>query len=88
MMGKAKEYQLERLYGHTVRYCHDNICEENVVTWLIQADEFGLEELRASALQFLIRNFGAVRSLDGGGSLALLNGTPLMIEVVLAIKVT
>jgi hypothetical protein len=87
VMRKAKEYQLERLYGHTVRYCHDNICEENVVTWLIQADEFGLEELRASALKFLVRNFGAVRSQDGGGSLALLERSPLLMEVMLKIKV-
>jgi hypothetical protein len=88
VMRKAKEYQLERLYGHTIRYCHDNMCVENVVTWLMQADEFGLEELRASALRFLVRNFGAVRSLDGGGSLALLNGSPLFVELMLAIKVT
>ena len=58
------------------------------MTWLMQADEFGLEELRASALRFLVRNFGAVRSLDGGGSLALLNGSPLFVELMLAIKVT
>jgi hypothetical protein len=88
VMRKAKEYQLDRLYSHTVRYCHDNICEENVVNWLIDADEFGLEELRASALEFLALNFGAVRSLDGGGSLALLNGSHLFMEVMLAIKIT
>ena len=58
------------------------------MTWLIHADEYGLEELRTSALEFLIRNFVAVRSLDGGGSLALLNGSHLLMEVMLAIKIT
>jgi hypothetical protein len=88
VMRKAKEYQLERLYNHTVGYCHDNICEENVVNWLMQADAFGLEELRASALEFLIRNFVAVRSMDGGDSLALLEQRPsLLVEVMLAIRV-
>jgi hypothetical protein len=62
VMRKAKEYQLDRLYNQTVRYCHDNICEANVVVWLIEADEFQLEELRASTLTFFSQNLEAVRT--------------------------
>ena len=85
MMSKAKEFQLERLYNHTVRYCQGHICEENVVIWLIQADEFGLEELRASALQFLARNLGAVQANDAD-SLLLEEKPALMMEILFAAK--
>jgi sugar lactone lactonase YvrE len=86
VMRKAKEYSLDRLYNHIVRYCCRHICEDNVVIWLIQADEFGLEELRASALRYLARNFVSVR--NKGGLLSDLQEKPaLIMEVMLAIKV-
>jgi hypothetical protein len=93
VMRKAKEYQLDRLYSHTVGYCHEKISEENVVNWIIQTDEFGLEELRALTFEFLARNFEKVRSLDyclgENGSLALLEQKPsLLMEVMRAIKFT
>lgn len=59
------------------------------MTWLIQADDFGLEELRASALEFLAEKIGEVCSRDdseeGDGSLSLLEEKPsLLMEVMRA----
>lgn len=87
VMRKANEYQLDRLYNHTVRYCNRNISEENVVIWLIQADEFQLADLRDSTLQFLAKNFSKVRAKDGESFRLLKENPDLLLEVMLIIKV-
>ena len=86
VMSKAREYQLERLYINTARYCISHVCVDNVVTWLIQADEFGLEELREATLQFLGRHLAAVRANDADSLLLLKEKPDLMMEVLLAAK--
>jgi len=83
VMAKARELQLERMYNHTIWYCHHNVCVDNAVLWLIQADELKLEHLRESTLYFLVKNFGAVRDAR---MLDLLQEKPaLIMEVMLAI---
>jgi hypothetical protein len=86
VMSKAKEYQLERLYNHTVRWCQDHVCVGNVVPWLIQSDVLALEELRESALQFLAQNIGAVRANDADSLLVLEERPALLMEIVLRAK--
>jgi hypothetical protein len=86
VMSKAKEFQLERLYTHTVRYCHSHICVENVVFWFIQSDAFVLEELRELTLQFLVRNLGVLRASDAGSLLLLEEKPALLTEVMYSIK--
>jgi hypothetical protein len=86
VMSKAKEFQLERLYNHTVRYCHGHICVENVVPWLIQPDALALQEFREAALQFLARNLGAVRANDADSLLLLEEKPALLMGIVLAAK--
>eukprot|EP00613_Pedinella_sp_CCMP2098_P022885 CAMPEP_0171685226 /NCGR_PEP_ID=MMETSP0991-20121206/2137_1 /TAXON_ID=483369 /ORGANISM="non described non described, Strain CCMP2098" /LENGTH=542 /DNA_ID=CAMNT_0012272863 /DNA_START=179 /DNA_END=1807 /DNA_ORIENTATION=- len=92
VMAKAKEMQLERVYSHTVWYCHQNVCVGNAVLWLIEADELKLDHLRELTLRFLVKNFGAVRDAAGdsvsGSRFELLQEKPvLLMEVVLAINV-
>jgi hypothetical protein len=84
VMSKAREYSSSDCHIHTVRYCIDHICVDNVVTWLIQADEFGLEELREAALQFLGRHLAAVCANDADSLLLLKEKPDMMMEVLLA----
>ena len=58
------------------------LCESNSVGWLVSADEYALDELRALCLEFVRRRFRRIRMI-AKDSLALLTQHPgLMLEVM------
>ena len=83
VMRLAHMMQLTRVYNFTMRHCHCNITVHNATQWLVQADHWNMDELRAVALRFLTRNFRQVRR-EAREPLRVLQDHPaLMMEVML-----
>ena len=84
VMRLAHMMQLTRVYNFVTRHCHCNISVHNATQWLVQADQYGMDALRAVALRFLARNFRQVRR-EARETLRVLQDHPaLMMEVMLA----
>jgi len=83
VMRKAKEMTLERVYNYTVRRCTRGISVYNVVGWFVQADEYGLDELRNSTFRFLAHNFRQVKAQARNTLQALSTKPTLLMEVML-----
>ena len=82
-MRKVKEIELDRVYNHTVRRCRRDISVHNVVGWFVKADEYQLEQLRASTFGFLARNFRQVKTQARRTLQELADKPHLMMEVML-----
>ena len=61
-MRKAKEISLERVYNHCMRQVAGKMSVHNAVGWFVEADEHGLEDVRAAAFGFLARNLAKVKT--------------------------
>ena len=61
VMRKAKEISLERVYNHCMRQVAGKMSVHNAVGWFVEADEHGLEDVRAAAFGFLARNLAQVK---------------------------
>jgi len=82
VMRKAREYGLARAYNMCMRYCLRNARSSSSVAWLLQSDEYALDELRSEMLLYVKRHFGAIRD-EAQVSLAALRAKPdLMLEVM------
>ena len=62
VMRKAKEISLERVYNHCMRQVAGKMSVHNAVGWFVEADEHGLEDVRAAAFGFLARNLAQVKT--------------------------
>ena len=62
VMRKARELSLERLYIICTQRVRQTVSLYNVVAWLLKADEYGLEDVRAANLGFLARNISRVKA--------------------------
>ena len=83
VMRKSKEISLERVYNHTVRRCRRDISVHNCVGWFVNADEYGLDDLRTSTFRYLTRNFRKVKA-QAKKTFQILSDKPhLMMEVML-----
>ena len=83
VMRLAKYYQLERPYNHCVRHCRQQIGMSNAVGWFIQADQYGLDDLRESAFRFVGSNFRRIRSEHKESLKPLSEHPELMMEVMM-----
>ena len=83
VMRKSKEISLERVYNHTVRRCRRDISVHNCVGWFVNADEYGLDDLRTSTFRYLTQNFRKVKA-QAKKTFQILSDKPhLMMEVML-----
>jgi hypothetical protein len=57
----AKEMSLEAVHNHSTRQVVGNMSVHNAVAWFVEADEHGLEDVRAAAFGFLARNLAQVK---------------------------
>jgi hypothetical protein len=62
VMRKARAISLERVYNHGMRQVRQNMSVNDVVAWLVKADEYGLEDVRTAAFGFLARNLDQVKA--------------------------
>lgn len=84
VMRKANEMKLDRVVEYTMSYCKEYINVSNAVKWFVQADEFGLPEMRAVAFSYLTKNFRRVRKEARGTLVMLEERNKLMMEVMLS----
>jgi len=89
VMRKAREMNLARVSDYTKNYVEAKLKGvlgvENVVQWFVQADDFGLADVREVALDYLAKHFREVRQ-EARGSLRVLEGrNKLMMEVMLKV---
>ena len=83
VMRKANEFQLERVYKHTLHRCYSSITVKDAVAWLIHAETYNLEEARKLALRFVARNFKKIRAEARQTLLQLKEEPALLMEVML-----
>ena len=83
VMRLSHEYRLERPYNHCVRHCRRQISIANAVSWFIQADQYGLDDLRDSTFKFVARNFRTIRSQHKDSLTQLGQHPELMMEVMM-----
>ena len=83
VMRLAHAYRLDRPYNHCVRHCRRQINTANAVGWFIEANQYGLDDLRDSTFKFVSRNFRKIRT-EHKDSLRQLGQYPeLMMEVMM-----
>jgi len=83
VMRLAHKYQLDRPYNHCVRHCRRRISTANAVGWLIQAIQYGLDDLRASTFNFVARSFRSIRSEHKDSLRQLVQYPELMMQVMM-----
>ena len=87
VMRKAREYDLTRAYNMCMRFCLRNATSANAIPWLLRADAAHLDELREVMLQYVKRNFRAVRAEAPETLAALSTNAGLMLELVSILNV-
>ena len=82
VMRKAREIQLERVFAFCLKHCVESLSPTNAVERLVQASEFGLDELRAPVLAYLTKNIRSVRQV----ALETLHALPheLMLKLIMS----
>ena len=82
VLRKGQEIDSRRLCDLCVQYCHRHIVPSSAISWLLQAHENGIDELRALALAYVKRNYRRIRMVARESLLELGTNPELMLEVM------